>query len=135
MILCGPLQRRLLTASIVSSAVVFLTVAACAQTPAKYDPATETTFKAVVGQLKFVPPAGPKPIAYLETKSPPDSVEVFLCPKKFLDDMGIAFKADDEVQITGSKVKQDGADLILAREVTKGGDTLILRFKDGKPAW
>jgi hypothetical protein len=48
----------------------------------------------------------------------------------------VAFKADDEIEVTGSKIKQDGADLTLAREVVlKGGDTLTLRFKDGKPAW
>jgi hypothetical protein len=49
--------------------------------------------------------------------------------------MGVVFKADDEIEVIGSKVKQDGTDLTLAREVTKGGDTLTLRFKDGKPAW
>jgi len=49
--------------------------------------------------------------------------------------MGVVFKADDEIEVTGSKIKQDGADLTLAREVVKGGDTLTLRFKDGKPAW
>jgi hypothetical protein len=68
-------------------------------------------------------------------KSNSGAVEVFLCPKKFLDDMGVVFKADDELEVTGSKVKQDGTDLTLAREVVKGGDTLTLRFKDGKPAW
>ena len=64
-----------------------------------------------------------------------DAVQIFLCPKKFLDDMGIEFKAEEPIEVTGSKVKQDGADLILAREVGKGGETLTLRFKDGKPAW
>jgi hypothetical protein len=68
-------------------------------------------------------------------KSSPDSSQVFLCPKKFLDDMGIEFKPDDAIEVTGSKVKQDGADLTLAREVVKSGETLTLRFKDGKPAW
>jgi hypothetical protein len=49
--------------------------------------------------------------------------------------MGASFKPSDEVEIAGSKVKQDGSDLILAREVAKGDDVLTLRFKDGKPAW
>ena len=62
-------------------------------------------------------------------------MHIFLCPKKFLDDMGVAFKANDEIEVIGSKIKQDGADLTLAREVLKGGETLTLRFKDGKPAW
>ena len=115
--------------------IVFLAAPAFAQAMPKYDPATEGKFKGVVAEMKFVPPTGGKPVAYLTLKSGSDAVEVFLCPKKFLDDMGIVFKADDQIEVTGSKVKQDGAELTLAREVVKGGDTLTLRFKDGKPAW
>jgi len=110
-------------------------VSAVAQEPPKYDPATETKLQGVVAELKFVPPSGGKPAAYLVVKSGAESIDVFLCPKSFLDDMGATFKPDDKVEITGSKVKQDGADLILAREVVRGDDTLTLRFKDGKPAW
>ena len=116
-------------------AMVFLAASAFAQAPPKYDPATETKLKGVVEELKFVPPTGGKPTAYLVVKSGQDTVQVFLCPKSFLDDMGANFKQADAVEVTGSKVKQDGADLILAREVVKGDDTLTLRFKDGKPAW
>lgn len=115
--------------------VIFLATSAFAQGPPKYDPSTEGKFKGIVEELKFVPPTGAKPVAYLVVKSGADAMQVFLCPKKFLDDMGVVFKADDEIEITGSKIKQDGADLTLAREVVKGGDTLTLRFKDGKPAW
>ena len=129
--------RALLFAS-----VVLLTASALAQAPPKYDPATETTLKAVVGELKFIPAGGAKPNAYLITRAGPDkdkgTVEIFLCPKKFLDDIGITFKADESIQVTGSKVKQDGADLILAREVVRdggSGETLSFRFPDGKPAW
>jgi len=78
-------------------------------------------------------------MAYLETKSGPDkdkdAVHIFLCPKSFLDQLGIAFKAGEDIEIKGSKIKQDGADLILAREMVKGGETLTFRFPDGKPAW
>lgn len=116
-----------------------ITTAAFSQAPPKYDRATETTVKGTVEELRLVPPSGPKPLAYLTTKTGPDkekdSVQIFLCPKSFLDEMGIAFKADEAIQITGSKVKQEGGDLILAREVVKGGETLTLRFPDGKPAW
>jgi hypothetical protein len=128
----GPIYNQLLKVA----AIALLATSAFCQAPPKYDPATETKFKGIVEELKFVPPTGTKPIAYLVLKSSPDAVQVFLCPKKFLDEMGIVFKADDEIEVTGSKVKQDGADLTLAREVVmKSGDTLTLRFKDGKPAW
>jgi len=127
----GPIYGFLLKLA----AITFLAASAFAQAPPKYDPATEGTFKGTVTELRFVPPTGGKPIAYLEVKSGSAAVEVFLCPKNFLDEMGVEFKADDQIEVTGSKVKQGGADLTLAREVVKGGDTLTLRFKDGKPAW
>jgi hypothetical protein len=127
----GPIYSYLLKLA----AVTFLATSAFSQALPKYDPATETKIKGVVEQLKLVPPSGGKPVVYAVLKGSPDAVEVFLCPKKFLDDMGIEFKPDEPIEVTGSKVKQDGADLILAREVVKGGETLTLRFKDGKPAW
>ncbi len=129
MIAYGPVPKHLLELV----ALAALSACAFAQAP-KYDPSTETTLKGAVDQLKLVPPTGGKPVAYLTMKEK-DSAEVFLCPKSFLEQMGVDFKAGDEVEIIGSKVKKDGEDLILAREVTKGGDTLTLRFKDGKPAW
>jgi hypothetical protein len=127
----APICNRLLKLA----AIAFVTTSAFCQAPPKYDPATEGKFKGVVAELKFVPPTGGKPVAYLVMKSGSDAMDVFLCPKKFLEDMGVEFKANDEIEVTGSKIKQDGADLTLAREVVKGGDTLTLRFKDGKPAW
>ena len=128
---CGPIRQSFL----IIATILLFAVPALPQAAPKYDPATETKFKGIVEQLKIVPPSGGKPAAYLVVKSAPDSVEVFLCPKSFLDEMGVGLKPGDEIQVTGSKVKQDGADLILAREVIKGDDTLTLRFKDGKPAW
>lgn len=116
------------------AALSFIATAAFSQAP-KYDPSTETTFKGVVEQLKLVPPSGTKSVVYLVLKSTPDNAEVFLCPKSFLDEIGVTFKADDAIEITGSKVKRDGTDLTLAREIVKNGETLTLRFKDGKPAW
>jgi len=121
------------------AAIVLVATSAVSQAPPKYDPATETTVKGTVGELKLVPPTGGKPLAYLVMKTGPDkekdTVQIFLCPKSFLDQMGIAFKADEAIEVKGSKVKQDGADLILAREMVKGGETLTFRFPDGKPAW
>jgi pyruvate/2-oxoglutarate/acetoin dehydrogenase E1 component len=132
MIMSGPIVKSLLNVA----AILSLAVPASSQAAPKYDPATETTFKGIVEELKIVPPTGGKPIAYLVLKDSTDPA-IFLCPKKFLDDVGVVFKADDPIQITASKIKQNGSDLTLAREVTKmnGGETLTLRFKDGRPAW
>ena len=128
----GPIVKSLVNVA----AILSLAIPAFSQAAPKYDPATATTFKGIVEELKIVPPTGGKPIAYLVLKDSTDPA-IFLCPKKFLDDIGVVFKADDPIQITASKIKQNGSDLTLAREVTKmnGGETLTLRFKDGRPAW
>ena len=131
----GPVNKHLLQAVFFS----FLAATAFAQAPPKYNSATETTFKGTVSELKFLPPTGAKSLAYVITKTGPDKdkdlVQVFLCPKKFLDDLGIEFKADDAIQVTGSKIKQESGDVLLAREIVRNGETITFRFQDGKPAW
>jgi len=72
---------------------------------------------------------------HLLVKNGTDTVDKYLCPKSFLDDMGMQFSKGDELAFIGSKVKQDGADLILAREVVKGNDTFVLRDEKGGPVW
>ena len=131
----GPVNKRLLQVVFFS----FIAAVAFAQAPPKYNAATETTLKGTVTELKFLPPTGAKSIAYVMTKTGPDKdkdvVEIFLCPKKFLDDLGIVFKADDAIQVTGSQIKQDTGNVLLAREVVRNGETITLRFQDGRPAW
>jgi hypothetical protein len=101
----------------------------------KYDLATEAKMKGTVEELKLPAKGNEKDVAHLVVKSGADSIDIYLCPKSFLDDMGAKFAKGDEVTVTGSKIKQDGADLILAREVVKGSDTLMLRDDKGKPVW
>jgi len=105
------------------------------QTIPKYDSSAETKMKGVVEELKLPPKGSEKEIAHLLVKNDTGTVDVYLCPKSFFDDMGMGFSKGDELSFTGSRVKQDGADLILAREVVKGNDTFVLRDAKGSPVW
>lgn len=118
----------------VSYAAVFL-VGQQAQgtTSPKYDFQTEAKMKGTVDEVRL--PAGAKEIVHLLVKTDADTVDIYLCPKSFLEDMGVAFTKGDQIALTGSKVKQGDADLILAREVVKGTDTLVLRDAKGNPVW
>jgi hypothetical protein len=91
--------------------------------------------KATVEEVKLPPKGSEKEVAYLLVKIEADSVDVYLCPKSFFDDMGMSFSKGDEVALTGSKVKHGEADLVLAREVVKGNDTFVLRDEKGNPVW
>jgi hypothetical protein len=101
----------------------------------KYDVSTEIKIKGTVEEVKLPPKGREKEIAHLLLKTGTDTVDVYLCPKSFLDDMGVSFSKGEEIALTGSKVKQGEADLILAREVVKGTDTLVLRDAKGNPVW
>jgi hypothetical protein len=103
--------------------------------PPKYDVHTETKMKVTVEEVRLPPKGNEKEVAHLLVKTGTDTVDVYLCPKSFLDDMGVSFSKADEIALTGSKVKQGEADLILAREVVKGSDTLVLRDDKGNPVW
>lgn len=120
----------LLVASIVISGVF-----AYSQAGPKYDVASETKFKGTIQDLKLPEKSNNKEIAHLTIKSGTDTFDLYLCPKFFMDDMGVTFAKGDEIAFTGSKVKQGEADMILAREVVKGEDTLVLRDAKGNPVW
>lgn len=103
--------------------------------PPKYDVHTETKMKGTVEEVQLPPKGSEKEVAHLLVKTGTETADVYLCPKSFLDDMGVSFNKGEEVAVTGSKVKRGEADLVLAREVVKGTDTLVLRDDKGKPVW
>jgi hypothetical protein len=103
--------------------------------PPKYDFHTETKTKGVVSEIKLVPFGARKDFTTLIIKSGDDTVNIYLCPKPFQEEMGISFSKGDEIAVTGSKVKQDASDVILARELVKGTDTLLFRDDKGHPVW
>jgi hypothetical protein len=103
--------------------------------PPKYDSHSEMKMKGTVEELKLPTKGSEKEITHMLVKNGTDTIDIYLCPQSFLADMGISFAKGDEVALTGSKVKQGDADLVLAREVVKGTDTLVLRDEKGSPIW
>jgi hypothetical protein len=101
----------------------------------KYDLQTETKIKGTVDEVKLPPKGSEKEIAHLQVKDGANSIDAYLCPKTFFDDMGMSFAKGDEITMTGSKVKQGDADLFLVREIAKGNDTFVLRDPKGEPVW
>lgn len=101
----------------------------------KYDAKTEETLKGTVDDVRVNGADQKTKTATLVLKHGIEAIDVFLGPISFLDAMEITFSKGDELQVVGSKVKTGEGQEILAREVTKGNDTLILREKGGKPVW
>ncbi len=136
----GPSKSReqrldsIVPAIVVLCALLLVAQPAPGQSAPKYDVQTETKMNGTVDDVRL--PSSAKEIVYLLMKTDAaTTVEVYLCPKSFLEDMGVSFAKGDPISLSGSKVKQGEADLILAREVVKKGDTLVLRDGKGKPVW
>ncbi len=103
--------------------------------PPKYDLHTEMKTKGVVDEVNLLPFGTRKDFTELVIKSGDDKVHIYVCPKPFQEEMGISFSKGDEIAVTGSKVKQETSDVILAREMVKGTDTLMFRDDKGNPVW
>jgi hypothetical protein len=106
------------------------------QTAPKYDLANEIKVKGTVEEVKTVGAAEPKE-THLVLTTDKGLVEICLCPAKFLTDMDMSFAKGDKLEVTGAKAKDgvNGSDVILAREIVRGENTLVLRDKTGGPVW
>lgn len=101
----------------------------------KYDPQTETKANGVIDEINQLPVGAKKDFTELIIKSGDDKLHIYVCPKPFQEEIGVSFSKGDLVAVTGSKVKQDVSDVILARELVKGTDTLTFRDNKGNPVW
>lgn len=101
----------------------------------KYDLQAETKMKGTVEEVKLPPKGREKEIVHLLVKTTADTADVYLCPKSFLEMMGMNFSKGDELGLTGSRIKQGELELILVREIVKGTDTFVLRDGKGSPVW
>ena len=101
----------------------------------KYDLHTEMKTKGVIEEVNLLALGSRKDFTELIITSGEDKVHIYVCPKPFQEEMGINFTKGDQIAITGSKVKQKEADVILARELVKGTDTLMFRDDKGSPVW
>jgi len=100
----------------------------------KYDPAAETKIRGEVQELKTHQTESGENV-HLIIKAGDQLYEVCLCPAEFLKTMDYNFVKGDKLEITGAKAKMEGADVILAREIVKGDNTLVIRDKQGGPVW
>jgi len=102
----------------------------------KYDPATETTIKGTVQEIKtFACKIGGPAGYHLEVKTEKGVVEVHVAAGKFLTEYQFGFAVGDEVEVNGSVVQMDGKDTFLARTIKKGQVTYTFRDKKGEPLW
>jgi hypothetical protein len=99
----------------------------------EYDVNAEVTIKGVVEDFHESKMRGDHPGLHLILKTDTETVEVHTCPVSFVSDLEFAIEKGDEVTVVGSR--PDPAGLVIAREITKGQTSLIVRDKTGAPVW
>lgn len=106
----------------------------------RYDMGTVVDVKVTVTDIREVPKTEPLDGLYLTVKMEPgtlkiETFDVYVGPSDFVKIFDITFVKGDKISVIGSKVKSNGVDLILAREVSRHETTLILRDHNGGPFW
>jgi hypothetical protein len=101
----------------------------------KYNPSTEVTLKGTVE--KVTQNASPRgwPGTHLTLKTGTETLDVHVGPSAFLTEKKFEIAAGDQLEVIGSKIKFEGADALLAREIKKGDKSLTLRNAQGIPQW
>lgn len=101
----------------------------------KYDTAKEVHFaKVTVQDVKEVPVSNGERVV-LTVKAGDDVLDVYLSPKAYLEMIEAQFAKGDDVELTGAKMTVNDKPIILAREIVKGQNTVVLRDNKGEPAW
>jgi hypothetical protein len=108
-----------------------------------YNPNTEITVKGTVEQVEtaYLPGGGASLQArgessgpvYLSLQADTGVLTVSLGPSWFLDSKGFKVAKGDQIEVTGSKFQDQNT--IVAREVKKSDQVLVLRNSQGVPEW
>lgn len=72
---------------------------------------------------------------HLVLKTDNGEIPVHLGPSWFIDRQSLKVVPHDVVEVTGSRVMYDGKPALIAAEVKKGNESLLLRTKEGLPLW
>jgi len=102
----------------------------------QYSVKTEVHFIGTIAKVREVPVGEAFAGIHLTIQAKGDPFEVYLGPADFIKLMGLQLHPGvKDVAITGSKVKFEGNDLVLARELSIDHTVLSLRDEKGFPNW
>ncbi len=100
-----------------------------------YNPATVQTVTGQVASVDRVAWGRRAQGVHLTLKTGQETLTVHLGPSWYVDQQPLKLAQGDQVEITGSRVDFQGGQVLIAREVKKGGQVLTLRDAQGVPRW
>lgn len=108
-----------------------------------YNAGTETTVSGTVEDVRQVPRAGRNGMpncpgcsgVHIVLKTESGGLAVHVGPSAYLESKDFKLAKGDLLTIVGSKVPFQGAEVLIAKEITKGSQVLKLRDSEGFPLW
>jgi hypothetical protein len=101
-----------------------------------FDPATLQTVEGTVVRIHQVPhPNVWLTGVQLGLRTHDGEISVHLGPSWFIDNQELHLEVEDHVSVTGSHVRPNGVETIVATDVRRGDELLHLRAPDGMPVW
>jgi len=98
-----------------------------------YDRSTETKFTGKIAEIRETPKD--QALGGIHITVTGKDMDIYVGPTDFVKIFGADLKVGEEVEVLASKVKFDGNEILLAREIRMGHVTLILRDDTGWPNW
>ncbi len=101
-----------------------------------YNSATVETVSGIIESIdKITPMKGMNYGIQLLLKTEKETLPVHLGPGWYIERLDIKLEKGDNVQVTGSRVNMMGKTAIIAAEIMKADQKLILRDSSGIPVW
>jgi hypothetical protein len=101
-----------------------------------YNPQTvETVSGQVLSVDKIAPRRRGSYGVHLVLKTADGELSVHLGPSWFIDHQSMKIAPSDAIEVIGSRVTYDGKPALIASQVKKGNETIVLRDSNGLPMW
>lgn len=101
-----------------------------------YNPKTVETISGEVASVdQITPTKGMSHGVHMIVKTDKETISVHMGPGWFVENQDIKIEPKDKVDVKGARVTFEGKPAIIAAEIKKGDEILILRDEDGFPAW
>src|SRR5688572_1564684 len=101
----------------------------------RYDPATELTLPGTITKVETHVGRMGWNGTHVVFRFDAETLTVHVGPSNYLAQQGFSFAVGEQIQVTGSRIKLEGEDVLIAREIKKGNKILTLRNSQGIPAW
>jgi len=102
----------------------------------RFDTSTVATYTGVVTALSSKTGKRGAPRSRLTLRTSGGDMLIHIGPTAFLDARSFHPSVGDRLTVIGSRVKEDdGTEMVIVRQITRGKTVLIMRSEDGRPLW